>query len=286
MARINQTPRGRRRKGSIEGTASEKATLAREGASGPLSRAARIVDAVAVARRGLTQQQIAKVVGLAPSTTYRLVRSLVGVGYLSFNADRKAYQLGRRIIRLFHMRMGAETIQPLVEPILRDVVRQFDQVCYLTQLRDDEVRLVAFSMPENANRALIYPGETSLIHAMATGKATYAFQDSELIERHLARPLAKLQANTKTDPAEVRRELALVRRQGFAVTDAEFEQGVFAVSCPVHDSETGVIFAIGMAGFKSQLFEHHRLEDYVKGLQLAADQLATILRDADHSFSE
>ena len=190
-----------------------------------MSRAARIVDAVAVARNGLTQQQIADVVGLPPSTTFRLVRSLIAVGYLAFEADRKVYHLGRRIIRLFHMRMAAERIQALVEPVLHDVVHQFNQICYLTQLHNDEVRLVAFSMPHNANRTLIYPGETSLIHAQAAGKATFAFQDPELIERHLARPLAKLQPNTKTDPREIRRELAEVRRKGYAITDSEFEQG-------------------------------------------------------------
>jgi IclR family acetate operon transcriptional repressor len=280
MVRTEHAPRARGRKVKA---VSEKTGSPREGASGPLSRAARIVDAVAVSRNGLSQQQIGNIVGLAPSTTYRLVRSLLAIGYIAFNSDRKTYQLGRRITRLFQMRLGAETIQPLVEPILRELVQEFDQVCYLTQLRDEEVRLVAFSMPENANRALIYPGETSLIHAMATGKATFAFQDSDLIERHLARPLAKLQANTKTDPADIRRELALVRRQGYAVTDSEFEEGVFAVSCPVNDPETGVVFALGMAGFKSQLFEHHTLADYVKGLQCAADQVAKILKHADHS---
>jgi DNA-binding IclR family transcriptional regulator len=258
----------------------------REGASGPLSRAARIVDAVAVARNGLTQQQIADVVGLPPSTTFRLVRSLIAVGYLAFEADRKVYHLGRRIIRLFHMRMAAERIQALVEPVLHDVVHQFNQICYLTQLRNDEVRLVAFSMPHNANRTLIYPGETSLIHAQAAGKATFAFQDPELIERHLARPLAKLQPNTKTDPREIRRELAEVRRKGYAITDSEFEQGVFAVSCPVNDPKTGVIFAIALAGFKSQLFERHKLVDYVSALQAAAQSLARILPHADLSSSD
>jgi DNA-binding IclR family transcriptional regulator len=281
MTRVTQLPRARPA-GSRRTRPAGKAS-AKGGGSAPLARAARIVDVVSGSREGLSLQQISEALDLPPSTTHRLVRSLVGIGYLVLDRDRRTYRVGQRLVRLIHMRMGTDKVQSLVEPILMEVVQQFHQVCYLTQLLGEEVRLVAYSLPENAGRTLIYPGEISLIHAMATGKVTFAFQEQELVERHLARPLAKLQKNTQTDPDEVRRELAQVRKQGYAVTDSEFELGVFAVACPVTLPDAGVIFAIGVAGFRSQMFRHHKLADYVGTLKRAADEAARVLAYADIS---
>jgi DNA-binding IclR family transcriptional regulator len=247
-------------------------------ASAPLSRAARIVDVVASAPAGgLTLNQISDGVDLPLSTTHRMVQSLLGIGYLAISEDRKYYQIGRRLMRVVHAAMGTTTIQSLAEPVLSDMVRRVNQVCYLTQLLAGQVRLVAFSMPESRDRSLLQPGETSPIHASAMGKALLAYQDADLIERHLAKPLPQFQPGTITDPALVRAELKQVRERGYAVSDSEFEAGVFAIACPVELPRVGVVHAVGVVGLKSQMFGRLSLADYVGELQVAARELAGVL---------
>lgn len=243
------------------------------GGSIPLSRAAQIVDAVSAIKDGVTLKKISDSVGLPASTTHRLVNSLLAIGYLSVDERDKTYHLGRRLIRVMHAAFGARNVQAVADPILSRLLRLFGQVFYLNQLAGDKVRLVAFAMPEVAERALIVPGEYSPIHATASGKAIFAYQDKQLIDKALSAPLTKFLQNTVTDPAMVEQELRKVREQGYAVTHSEFEMGVTALAVPIEIPKAGVIFSVGATGLEHQIFEHFPLEEYVAELRKAAIEL-------------
>lgn len=247
------------------------------GASVPLSRAALIVDAVAAFREGVTLKKIGEAVGLPASTTHRLVNSLLAIGYLAMDEREKTYHLGRRLVRVMHVAFGPRNIQALADPVLSRLLRQFGQVFYINQLIVDKVRLVAFAMPEIAERALIIPGEYSPIHATASGKAIFAFQDDAAIEKQLAMPLKKFLDNTRTDPSTVRGELERVRRQGYAVTHSEFEMGVTAIAVPIDIPHAGVVFSVGVTGLEHQIFEDHPAEVYIDELRKAAVELRVSL---------
>ena len=254
--------------------------------SSPLSRVAHIVDAVAYANNGLTLNQISQALDLPPSTTHRIVRNLVTIGYLASNSQNKTYRIGQRLFRIIHANMGAQTVQSLVEHVLAGIVSQVRQVSYLSQLVGDHVRLLAYVMPKGAEGTLIQPGETSPIHATAAGKAIFAYQPEELIEWHLQRPLPKYQEKTITDPDAVRAELSKVRDQGYATSDSEYEEGACSISCPVEIPKIGIAFAVSIAGFKSQLYKSRSVEDYLEVLHDGAQKLSDILSVTEFDRSD
>lgn len=254
----------------------EKQSDTSEG-SAPLTRAAQIVDIVAANRGGLTLKKISEAVGLAPSTTHRMVNSLVAIGYLASREDEKTYELGQRLIRVMHMAFGSRNIQTLSDPVLTRLLRQFGQVSYVNQLVGHKVRLVAFATPERMDRTLVVPGEASPIHATASGKAIFAFQDATIVDRELSLPLQKFLPNTIVDPAAVREELANVRNKGYAITKSEFDLGVTALAVPIEIPNAGVVFSIGITGFENQMFFNATIEQYVRALSEAADELKPVL---------
>ncbi|RWI88922.1 IclR family transcriptional regulator [Mesorhizobium sp.] len=243
------------------------------GVSAPLSRAAQIIDAVAVEPEGLPLHRISAAVSLPTSTTHRLVKSLVAIGYLSTEDTSKTYRLGRRLLRAFHAAFGAPNLQALVEPVLTRLVKEFGHVFYVNQLVADQAQLVAFAIPPMAERTLVVPGEYSPIHATAMGKAIFAFEDEPAILRRLSQPMQKFQPNTVTDPHAVRRELALVKERGYAVSRSEYEQGVTAIAVPIEIAPVGAIFAVGATGLESVMFESRTLEDFVQALREAASEI-------------
>lgn len=245
--------------------------------SAPLRRAAQIVEVVSTAAEGLALNQIASMVGLPPSTTHRLVKSLLAIGYLALNEDRRTYFLGSRLVHVMHAAFGSKNIQALVEPILSRLVLRFGQVFYVNHLIAEKARVVAFVMPEVVERALVIPGEYSPIHATAGGKAIFAFQDQAVIGRQLSQPLKKILPNTVTDPVLVRKELERVRKQGYALTRSEFGMGVTAIAVPVDLPDAGVVYSIGMAGFESHLFDRYSLRAYVNALRHAASEFRSVL---------
>jgi DNA-binding IclR family transcriptional regulator len=191
--------------------------------------------------------------------------------------EGKSYRLGRRLVRLMHAALRPTDIQTLAEPTLTRLVRQFGQVFYINQLIAGRVRLVAFVLPGTTERALIVPGEYSPIHATATGKAIFAFESQETIERELRKPLTRFQPNTLVDPPKVRAELARVRERGYAMTQSEFEMGVTAIAVPIEIPNAGVLFSVGVAGFDAQMFEKHSKQSYIAALQDGATELQAVL---------
>jgi DNA-binding IclR family transcriptional regulator len=250
-------------------------------ASAPLMRAAQIIDVVSAAPDdGLPLNRITSLVGLPASTTYRLVKSLLAIGYLAQNEHHKTYHVGRRLMQVMHSAFGGRNVQALAAPILMRLVNKFGQVFYVNQLIAEHARVVAFVMPEIIQRPLVIPGEYSLIHATAGGKAIYAFQDKSVIDRQLAERLQKFLPDTITDPAAVREELARVRKRGYALTRSEYGMGVSAIAVPVEIPHAGVLYSIGVAGFDSHFFETYPIRDYVAALRSAAAEFRSSLTAA------
>jgi IclR family transcriptional regulator, acetate operon repressor len=75
-------------------------------------------------------------------------------------------------------------------------------------------------------------GVRTPLHCAADGKVLLAFDDARV-------DLAALTTRTKrtiVDPEALRRELASVRRRGFAVAEGELEEGLVGVAVPVWEA--------------------------------------------------
>ncbi len=71
------------------------------------------------------------------------------------------------------------------------------------------------------------------------------------------RPLPiKLGRNTITDPDELKRELARIRRQGFSESYSEFDLGVGSVAAPIFDHKGRIIASISAAGPADRIIEN------------------------------
>jgi len=257
-----------------------KTVQEKEPGSAPLRRAATILDAVAAAREGVPLQHICDAVGLPVSTTHRLLQSLLAIGYLAFDAERKRYRIGSRLVRLVHISQDTATIKMQADPLLTALANRFRQTAFLTQLVGEELELVTYALPDEPLGSAIYPGGRFPIHATATGKATFAFQPEAVVDRLLRRPLEKLQPATLADPEAVRRELETVRQLGYAVIDSEFDPGVFAIGCPVISASGSVTFAVALVGLGENMRNDHTIEAYAAALKATARDLATLIARA------
>jgi DNA-binding IclR family transcriptional regulator len=83
---------------------------------------------------------------------------------------------------------------------------------------------------------------------VANGKVLMAYQAITIpadLERYTAR--------TITSPAELRAELAAVRRNGYATAVGELEEGLVAVAAPVFGAGGGCVAALSVSGPASRM---------------------------------
>jgi DNA-binding IclR family transcriptional regulator len=92
------------------------------------------------------------------------------------------------------------------------------------------------------------------LHSTSLGKALVAFVSQAEQERLLrAIPLQRLTPRTITSPSRLRKELALVRRQGYALDDEEAVAGARCIAAPILDSHQRAVAAVSIAGPVSRI---------------------------------
>ncbi len=244
--------------------------------TGILSRYALVLDTLADASRGLTLTEIMRATGLPRGTLHRLIQALLEVGYIEPVGERKIYVLGSRLLRTLHLGTSTRTVATLVHPLLENLVALFGETAFAAKLMGTEVAAVAMLVPETQTRSYVQPGRDMPIHAAASAKAIFAFQEAGLIARVLRQPRTQYTKKTHTEEATVHAELEAVRRDGFAICDEELDPHVYSYACPVYLDGAGVIYSLGLVGLSERLLKFPTAK-IVTALRDCADKFASLV---------
>jgi DNA-binding IclR family transcriptional regulator len=117
-------------------------------------------------------------------------------------------------------------------------------------------------------------GDRSPLPCTSIGKVLMAYADARFSERIIAGGLPKVAPKTITDPEVMRRELARVRAQGYALDDMEFSDDMRCLAIPVFEQGGVVQAGVAISGPSSR-FDLEKLE---RLRQVAAPHVADLSR--------
>lgn len=244
---------------------------------GTLERYTRILEMLAVARSGMSLNDVIAATRLPRGTVHRLVNALVRVDLVAVQSGRsKTYVLGSRLKRMLYSGLPPDLVTALARPFLEEFAIEFGETALLARLNGSQVEKVAAWVPGNGKYSYIQPSRLMPIHATASAKAIFAFQEDTLIDEALRPKLVRYTRNTKVSKTGIRAEFAQVRKDGFAMCSDEFDPGVLSYACPVHITGFGTPYSIGIVGLRERL-RRHPTKDIVQGLVKRANALALAL---------
>ncbi len=245
-------------------------------AKGILFRYAAVLDAIASSPTGLSLTETMHATGLPRGTVHRLLASLHDVGYLATLDNRKIYVLGPRLAKLLHLGASPKSVDAAVKPLLDGLVERLGETAFVARLSGDRVESLATSVPNRVGQAHVHPGRDMPIHAAASAKAIFAFQEPSLIERALKRKRIRYTDDTRVDARQVRDDLEAVRRKGYAVCSNELDPGVLSYAVPVNVAGAGVLYSVGVVGLSARL-ERYEEAQLALELRAAADSISARL---------
>jgi DNA-binding IclR family transcriptional regulator len=213
-----------------------------------------------------TATEIARALDLPVPTAYRLLAALRGLEYVHQDPETKRFRLGLVDLRLVAL------------PVLQLIARESGETSLLTvpsATHDASVCLERVETPQPL-RLSLQPGRQLPLHAGASQKALLAFMREEEIERVLSRPLERLCSATITDKGALLRELAHIRRRGWASSYEETNLGVWGVAVPIVDARGVIAAAVGIAGPSARL-SSARVADHVRRIHSGARTIAGAL---------
>jgi DNA-binding IclR family transcriptional regulator len=210
-----------------------------------LSKSFAILQALRSAETGLTRAQIARRTGLPMTTVYRLATELRRHGALELT-DGGDYRIGPWLWELAMLSSTISQLRELAIPFMEDLYEATHENVQLAVLDGYDALFIERIRGPRSVPIVTRVGGRLPLHATGVGKALLAFAEADLVEQVIARGLPVLTPRTITDPEELRRDLAAVRRNGYAVTREEMTLGTVSVAAPIHGPDDEVVGAISL----------------------------------------
>ncbi len=196
--------------------------------------------------RGVTE--IAQALSLTKASVYRHLRTLMALGYIDQNAKTAKYHVGMGLYLLG--RAAGEQIDFLAEAkrVMERLRDDTGDTVTLGQPVEDGILIVELMRANAPFEIGTRPGYIFPYHATAQGKLALAFGPVARLEKVLAGPLEKLTEHTITDPVELRSQVVLARRRGWAIAPEESLPGITALAAPIFDHDGNLAVTITVIG--------------------------------------
>ena len=196
---------------------------------------------------GLTVAEATRQSGITQNLVFRLLKTLVVMGYATQREDNKAYVLTNRLLELTGPRTGERSLALCAHEALRRLRDETGETVQLIIAAGGKSLVLE---QFRGTQALQVCGEVGMrvpLYSCAPGKAILAHWGDEALAAWLrgrGKTLKKFTATTLSRREDLLRELAASRRRGYAIDRAEGVDGIHCVAVPIFDDYRQPVGAI------------------------------------------
>jgi IclR family pca regulon transcriptional regulator len=216
-----------------------------------LDRGLAVIRALNVPGRGQTLSDVSRATGLPRAAARRFLLTLAALGYV--RSEDRRFSLTPRVLELGYAYLSSLSLPEIAQPHLRELVGRVDESCSMSVLDGADVVYVAREPTRRIMTVAISIGTRFPAFATSMGRVLLAeLPDGELVALVGSAPLPALTSRTLTDVQRLERELARVRRQGWALVDQELEDGLRSIAAPVRDASGRALAAVNVSTHASR----------------------------------
>jgi DNA-binding IclR family transcriptional regulator len=210
-----------------------------------VQRTLAVLDCFTAEAVSLTLSEIARRLAQPVSSTHRQVGELIRWGALERD-KRGRYRIGLHLWEVGSRAPRSKNLHEASLPFLEDLYEATHENVQVAVLDGREVVYIERVFGHRAIRSGAVPGTRLPLHATAVGRVLLAHSDGDLINEVLGSPLTTFTSHTTVDPHELRRELAHVRRTGYAICDRQMRLVATSVAAPIRGPGGDVVAALSI----------------------------------------
>jgi DNA-binding IclR family transcriptional regulator len=180
------------------------------------------------------------------TTAYRILDDLCRDGWLRASGSPRRFSPSFRLAEIGIAVLRQNRVRDVLLPHAIELARSTQHFCYVSFYEDgevihtDQVVLIAERIFASLSGVRL-PAPTA-----ASGKILLAYQPPEEVERVLTRKIEKRASRTKTDPAEIHKDLALCRERGYGLSDRELSEHTVGVAVPVFNAKGQAVASLSV----------------------------------------
>ena len=230
-----------------------------------------IIEYLASSDQQLGVREAARILDMPKSTVHRIFSSLLAKGVVKLDERSKQYQLDFGIVRLCHGFLENNDLISASSPILRTIRDDTDEtVCLNVRVGFQSIPVLQFESREPI-RWTLRVGVPQPLNLGAGGKLLLAFSD--FADQTIVNQFASAWSQMKSQ--QFLEELKTIRDKRYAVSHAELNPGVTALSVPIF-SHREVVAGIGLYGLDSRITDSV-ISSYLDKMFKAASQISHML---------
>lgn len=224
-----------------------------DGSVQSIERVFDILEILSTEQKGLGISEIAFRSGLHKSTVHRLVTTLVKRGYIS-KMPSGNYRVGLKLIEVASYYINSLELQTEARPYLQEIASSLNLTAHLGILDRHEVIYIEKMDVFSCVRLYSQIGFRVPAYCSSLGKCLLSrFTPTELPLVLKDCNFVKYTPRTIANVEELSQHLQMVRRQGWAMDDREYDNGHRCIAAPIYDYRGEIIAAVSASGATSLL---------------------------------
>jgi len=241
-----------------------------------VERISRILRCIAESETDLGVMQISQETGLHKSTASRLLSALYKEELVEKNPETGKYRLGLGLVNLAGAMLERLNLPQIAQPYLRALAEITQETINISVLDGAECINIESVRSPKSIRYAGQLGRRTPLHCTSTGKVLLTFMSPKQRQEILSQSLTAYTQHTIIDPNALRKELAGVYNQGYAISNEEFEEGLVAIAAPIRDRSGEVIASLSISG-PTYRMDSNKLTEFTPPLLETAQNISSQL---------
>lgn len=242
-----------------------------------LARGLLVIRAFDRDRPRLRPIEVANRAGISRAAARRYLLTLQDLGYVGSEGD--AFYLRPRLLDLGFSYLSSIGVEDIVQPVLNRISELTGASSSFAVLDQNEVVFIARAPSKGIFQVATRIGGRVAAHATSLGQVLLAGLPPAELDIYLAE--SKREAFTKrtiTEAKALQRKLARIRSDGYALTNSEQLEGLFAIGVPVHNRRGEVVAAVNINVYPASADKIKTAKGQIAVLEIEVRQLESALQ--------
>lgn len=206
---------------------------------------------LASAAQPLGVNAIARELGMAPSSCFKILKHLYEEGFAEFDAETKRYSLGSAAVTLARRALDPGNVFALIRPSLVQFALANDvSVGFWRRIDRGRIVLAGFIESSNPMRIHMSVGQRLPLFIGAVGRAFAA--ELGLTELEIEQEFTRLRWRSPPSVVDYFREIAHYHENGYTVDIDNFSPGITTVATVLDDPQVGRGYGLSAIGLSGQ----------------------------------
>ena len=211
-----------------------------------LVKAANILEYMKLSNKEYTIAEISDNVNIPPSTTHRILNTLMDCDYVIKDDKTHLYRLGPGLISLGIAATSNISLQNDAYPIIKELSNKTQEDAFLIIKSGNKGLVIAKVEGPHPLKVVEHFGLEIPLHMGAIRKVLLAFQPDNYIDYYLNEKLTPYFNGEMPDKEKVRAELMKIREEKISCSTSEYIKNGAGIGAPVFDYKKDIVASIGI----------------------------------------